>query len=80
VLFSNIENVSLGHFTIRKACFYNSDVWKMHRAGMASLLVNSGIGKLFKMKILSSIQPQFVPNLYEFLSSVEHKRRYFEEC
>jgi len=46
---------------------------------MASLLVNSGIGKLFKMKILSSIQPQF-PNLYDFFSSVEHKRRYFEEC
>jgi len=23
--------------------------------------------------------PQVVPNLYEFLSSVEHKRRYFRE-
>jgi len=21
-----------------------------------------------------------IPNLYEFLSSVEHKRKYFEEC
>jgi len=33
------------------------------------------------MKILSSFtHPQVVSNLYEFLSSVEHKRRYFEEC
>jgi len=23
---------------------------------------------------------QVIPNLYEFLSSAEHKRRYFEEC
>ncbi len=34
-----------------------------------------------KMKILSSfIHPHIVPNLYEFLSSVEHKIMYFEEC
>ncbi len=33
-----------------------------------------------KMKILSFICPQVVPNLYEFLSFVEHKRRYSEEC
>ncbi len=34
-----------------------------------------------KMKILSSFaRPQVVPNLYEFLSSAENKRRYFEEC
>jgi len=33
------------------------------------------------MKILSSFtHPQVVSNLYEFLSSVEHKGRYFEEC
>ncbi len=33
------------------------------------------------MKILSSFTlPQVDPNLYEFLSSVEHKRREFEEC
>jgi len=33
------------------------------------------------MKILSSFTyPQAVLNLYEFLSSVEHKGRYFEEC
>jgi len=33
------------------------------------------------MKILSSFtHPQVVPNLYEFLSSAEHKRRYFKEC
>jgi len=32
------------------------------------------------MKILSSfIHPQVVANLYEFLSSAEHKGRYFEE-
>jgi len=30
--------------------------------------------------LLSFTQPHAVPNLYEFLSSVEHKRRYFEEC
>jgi len=28
----------------------------------------------------SFTRPQVVPNLYEFLSSTEHKRRYFEEC
>jgi len=33
------------------------------------------------MKILSSrTQPQIVPSLYELLSSVEHKIRYFKEC
>jgi len=35
---------------------------------------------LFKMKILSSFShTQVVPNLYEFLSSAEHKGRYFVE-
>ncbi len=35
----------------------------------------------YKMKILSSFtQPQVVSNLYEFLSSLEHNRRYSEEC
>ncbi len=29
---------------------------------------------------LSFTHPQVVPNPYEFISSVEHKRRYFEEC
>jgi len=34
-----------------------------------------------KMKIVSSFtHHHVVPNLYEFLSSVEHKSRYFEEC
>jgi len=30
----------------------------------------------------SLIRPQVVPlpNMYEFLSSAEHKRRYFKEC
>jgi len=33
------------------------------------------------MQILSSFTPpQVVSNLYKFLSSAEHKRRYFEEC
>jgi len=33
-----------------------------------------------KMKILSSFtHPLVVANLYEFLSSAEHKGRYFEE-
>jgi len=33
-----------------------------------------------KMKIPSSFtHPQVVPNLYEFLSSAEHKRSTFEE-
>jgi len=32
------------------------------------------------MKIQSSLNhPQIVPNLYEFLSSAEHKTRYSEE-
>jgi len=32
------------------------------------------------MKIMSSFtHPYVVPNLYEFLSLAEHKRRYFEE-
>ncbi len=30
--------------------------------------------------ILSFTHPQVVPNLFEFLSFAEHKRRYFEEC
>ncbi len=33
-----------------------------------------------KMKILSFTNPQVVSNLYEFLSSAEHKRWDFEEC
>ncbi len=34
-----------------------------------------------KMEILSSFtNPQVVPNLYEYLSSAEHKGRYSEEC
>ncbi len=34
-----------------------------------------------KMKILSPFtHPPLVPNQYEFLSSAEHKSRYFEEC
>jgi len=33
-----------------------------------------------KIKILSSFtHPHVVPTLYEFLSSAEHKRRYFED-
>jgi len=32
-----------------------------------------------KRKILSFTHPQIVANLYEFLSSAEHKGRYFEE-
>jgi len=33
------------------------------------------------MKMLSSFtHPYVVPNLYEFLSMVEHKWRYFKEC
>jgi len=33
------------------------------------------------MKMCSSFtHPNVVPNLYECLSSVKHKRRYFEEC
>ncbi len=31
------------------------------------------------MIILLFIHPQIVSNLYEFLSSAKHKRRYFEE-
>jgi len=34
----------------------------------------------FKVKSLTSFtHPQVFSNLYEFLSSAEHKRRYFEE-
>jgi len=34
-----------------------------------------------QMKISSLFtNPQVVPNHYEFLFSVEHKRRYFKEC
>jgi len=33
------------------------------------------------MEIVSSFtHPQVVPNLYEFLCSIAHKRRHFEEC
>ncbi len=30
--------------------------------------------------VLSRTQPYVVSNLYEFLSYVEHKIKYFEEC
>jgi len=34
-----------------------------------------------KLKIVPSLfNPHVVPNLYEFLSSAEHKQRYFKEC
>ncbi len=33
-----------------------------------------------KIVIIYSTHPQVVPNLYEFLSAVKHKRRYIEEC
>jgi len=33
-----------------------------------------------EIKILSFTHPYIFPNLYEFVSSVEHKRIYFEEC
>ncbi len=34
-----------------------------------------------KIEITRSFtRPQAVPNLYDFLSSVEHKIRYFKEC
>jgi len=32
------------------------------------------------MKIRQSFIHPEVPNFYEFVSSAEHKRRYFEEC
>ncbi len=32
------------------------------------------------MNILSLTYPQGVPNLYEVFYSIEHRRRYFEEC
>jgi len=33
------------------------------------------------MKIRQSfIHTEVLPNFYEFVSSAEHKRRYFEEC
>jgi len=33
------------------------------------------------MLIMSSLTyTRVVPNLYEFLSSIEHKRRFFKEC
>jgi len=33
-----------------------------------------------KIKLLSLTRPQVVPNLYKFLPSIEHRRRYLEEC
>jgi len=37
-------------------------------------------GIVHPKKLSSFTHPQVVPNLYEILSSVEHKRRYFEGC
>jgi len=46
-----------------------------------SILLAHFAFKEMKMKIVSSFtHPHVVPNLYEFLSSAEHKKRYFEEC
>jgi len=39
-----------------------------------------GIVHLKKKFISSCTHPQVVSNVYEFLSSAEHKWRYFEEC
>ncbi len=58
------------------------------RNGSNSPLTESGepirLGTLFKFKgtvhSKSNIQSSFTPNLYDFLSSAEHQRRYFEEC
>jgi len=59
-------------------------VEKMHRRRE---LAFSSLKKLLegivhqKMKILSLFtHPYVVPNLFEILSSIEHKIRYFEEC
>jgi len=47
---------------------------------MTAIQVLKGI-VLPKMKILSSFtHPQFVPNLYVFICSAEHRGRYLEEC
>jgi len=44
-----------------------------HTAGLFKWIINP------KIKMFSSFtHPQVVPNLYEFLSLTEHKRRYFE--
>ncbi len=58
------------------------------RNGSNSPLTESGepirLGTLFKFKgtvhSQSKIQSSFTPNLYDFLSSAEHQRRYFAEC
>jgi len=39
-----------------------------------------GIVHPFFYFISSFIHPQVVPNLFEFLSTAEQKRRYFEDC
>jgi len=50
------------------------------KSNYVNLILLKGIGHP-KMKILSSFtQPHVVSNPCEFLSSVEYKRRYFEEC
>ncbi len=33
-----------------------------------------------KILFQNVVHPHVIPNLYEFLSYAEHKRRYFEEC
>jgi len=39
-----------------------------------------GIVNLKNKNVVILYSPQVVPNLYECLSSVEHKRRYLKEC
>ncbi len=70
---------------IRKHYYFTSRQFQMNLYDLIH------INLLFKKKLnlnltpqvkilLLFTHPQVVPNLYKFLSSVEHKRRYFEEC
>lgn len=46
-----------------------------------SVIVQQVLKRQLKFKVLWSFTwPHAIQNLYEFLSSVKHKRRYLEEC
>ncbi len=68
------------HTSIRPSlCLYNIMYFILYLcAGLRVDQISCGL-VIVKMKIISSFtHPQVVPTLYEFLSFVEHKIRYFE--
>jgi len=58
----------------------NKTIFQLNQTSLTSTQHEHLLNGYSTQKILSSFtRPQVVANLYEFLSSADHKRRYFEE-